>query len=73
MLGIVSGLKDISAAKELSKIADPGVQHQLNSAEYNFQKLLVSLNKSMEDASSQKQSRDWDKTMSQNGDEESEF
>jgi len=66
---IASGLKEISAVKELSNIAAP-VKQQLNLAESNFQKLLTSLNKSMDDATSRKRSRDWHNSMSQNGEDE---
>ena len=72
MQGIVSGLKDISAAKALSNIAAP-VKQKLNLAESNFENLLDTLNQRMlEDANNtRKRSRDWDNSRSQNGDEES--
>jgi hypothetical protein len=69
--GIVSGLKDVSAAKELSTALAPGVQVELEWAESNLKSLLSSLNKSMSEANSQKRSSDFDKAMSQNGDDES--
>jgi hypothetical protein len=72
MQGIVSGLKDISAAKALSNIAAP-VKQKLNLAESNLENLLDTLNQRMlEDANNtRKRSRDWDNSRSQNGDEES--
>jgi hypothetical protein len=66
MVVIVGGLKDVSAAKELSNLA-PSVQEKLNSVESNFETLLASLNTSMSDANSRKRSRDQEQSMS--GDE----
>ena len=51
MVGIVAGLKDISAARELSNLT-PEVQKHLNFVESDFCKLLASLHESMSHANS---------------------
>jgi hypothetical protein len=64
MGGLVSALKDVSAARELSNLA-LGVQEQLNSVESNVENLLASLNNRL----SRSRKRSWD---SSNLDEDEE-